>query len=115
MYSGDDIQEHDDGLAFNATYQQAINYVGSSYNLGNYTNSNINNVQEGTDAVDANQDYKSIADFRHSDFYTSTATAYAGFFSGLMEFDVSGTGNDQLASVRSGSTLASINFDTTND
>tara|TARA_B110000008_G_scaffold40284_1_gene37213 strand:- start:375 stop:1349 length:975 start_codon:yes stop_codon:yes gene_type:complete len=32
-----------------------------------------------------------------------------------MEFDVSGTGNDQLASVRSGSTLASINFDTTND
>ena len=115
MYSGDDIQEHDDGLAFNATYQQAINYVGSSFNLGNYTNSNINNVQEGTDVVDANQDYKSIDDFRHSDFYTSTATAYAGFFSGLMEFDVSGTGNDQLASVRSGSTLASINFDTTND
>ena len=115
MYSGDDIQEHDDGLAFNATYQQAINYVGSSFNLGNYTNSNINNVQEGTDATDANQDYKSISDFRHSDFYTSTATAYAGFFSGLMEFDVSGTGNDQLASVRSGSTLASINFDTTND
>ena len=115
MYSGDDIQEHDDGLAFNATYQQAINYVGSSNNLGNYTNSNINNVQEGTDVVDANQDYKSISDFRHSDFYTSTATAYAGFFSGLMEFDVSGTGNDQLASVRSGSTLASINFDTTND
>ena len=32
-----------------------------------------------------------------------------------MEFDVSGTGNDQLASVRSDSTLASINFDTTND
>ena len=32
-----------------------------------------------------------------------------------MEFDVSGTGNDQLASIRSNSTLTSINFDTTND
>ena len=32
-----------------------------------------------------------------------------------MEFDVSGTGNDQLASIRSNGTLTSINFDTTND
>ena len=32
-----------------------------------------------------------------------------------MEFDVSGTGNGQLASVRSSSTLASFTFDTTND
>ncbi|MDG1016494.1 MAG: cadherin domain-containing protein [Woeseiaceae bacterium] len=115
MYSGDDIQEHDDGLAFNASYQQAINYVGSTWNLGNYSNSNVNNVQEGTTASDANQDYKSISDFRHSDFYSSTATTYNGFFTGIMEFNSSGTGNDQLASVRSGSTLASINFDATND
>jgi hypothetical protein len=64
---------------------------------------------------DANQDYKSISDFRSSDFYSSTATTYNGFFTGIMEFNGSGTGNDQLASVRSGSTLASINFDTTND
>ena len=32
-----------------------------------------------------------------------------------MEFDVSGSGNGQLASVRSSSTLASFTFDTTND
>ena len=115
MYSGDDIQAIDDGFAYNATYQQALNYVGLTNNLGNYTNSNINNVQEGTDATDANQDYKSISDFRHSDFYSSTATTYNGFFTGIMEFNSSGTGNDQLASVRSGSTLASINFDATND
>jgi hypothetical protein len=115
MYSGDDIQEIDDGFAYNATYQQALNYVGLTNNLGNFSNSNINNVQEGTDATDANQDYKSISDFRHSDFYSSTATTYNGFFTGIMEFNSSGTGNDQLASVRSGSTLASINFDATND
>jgi len=61
------------------------------------------------------KDYKSISDFRNTDFYASTATTYEGFFSGLMEFDVSGTGNGQLASVRSNSTLASFTFDTTND
>ena len=61
------------------------------------------------------KDYKSISDFRNTDFYASTATTYEGFFSGLMEFDVSGTGNGQLASVRSSSTLASFTFDTTND
>ena len=116
LFSGDDIQSTDDGIYSNNTFISARNYV---QNLGgNYlasTNSANNNTQEGTSAVDANQDYKSIADFRHSDFYSSNATTYAGFFSGLMEFDVSGTGNDQLASVRSDSTLASINFDTTND
>jgi len=116
LFSGDDIQSTDDGIYSNNNFISARNYV---QNLGgNYlasTNSANNNTQEGTSAVDANQDYKSIADFRHSDFYSSNATTYAGFFSGLMEFDVSGTGNDQLASVRSDSTLASINFDTTND
>ena len=60
-------------------------------------------------------DSKSISDFRHTDFYSSTATTYYGYFNGLMEFDVSGTGNDQLASIRSNGTLTSINFDTTND
>ncbi len=116
MFSGDDIQDTDDGF-HSSNYIRVRNYVkpnnGTIYFQAPGTTNNT--PQEGTDAIDANQDYKSIDDFRHSDFYTSTATAYAGFFSGLMEFDVSGTGNDQLASVRSGSTLASINFDTTND
>ena len=116
LFSGDDIQSTDDG--FHSGDQIRVrNYV-KNVNGTIYfepVGSSNNRPQEGTDAIDVNQDYKSIADFRHSDFYTSTATAYAGFFSGLMEFDVSGTGNDQLASVRSGSTLASINFDTTND
>ena len=54
-------------------------------------------------------------DFRSSDFYSSSATGYSGFFSGILEFDVSGSGNSQLASMRSSSTLASFSFDTTND
>ena len=54
-------------------------------------------------------------DFRSSDFYDSSAASYSGFFSGILEFDVSGSGNSQLASMRSSSTLASFTFDTTND
>jgi hypothetical protein len=61
------------------------------------------------------EDYASLSDFRSSDFYSSSATGYSGFFSGILEFDVSGTGNSQLASMRSSSTLASFTFDTTND
>ncbi|URQ67912.1 cadherin domain-containing protein [SAR86 cluster bacterium] len=43
------------------------------------------------------------------------ATNYSGFLSGILEFDVSGTGNSQLSSIRSSSTLASFTFDFTND
>ena len=78
-----------------------------------YAYLSITNATEGSGV--SYSPYKSISDFRHTNFYSSTATTYYGFFSGLMEFDVSGTGNDQLASVRSNSTLTSINFDTTND
>ena len=60
-------------------------------------------------------DYASINNFRSSDFYDSSASSYSGFFSGILEFDVSGSGNSQLASMRSSSTLASFTFDTTND
>ena len=59
--------------------------------------------------------YVSLSDFRSSDFYDSSASSYSGFFSGILEFDVSGSGNSQLASMRSSSTLASFTFDTTND
>jgi hypothetical protein len=115
MFSGDDIQSTDDGF-YQSDDIRVRNYVKSdNFTVYFQAYGGNNKPQEGTDAIDANQDHKSISDFRSTDFYTSTATAYAGFFSGLMEFDVSGTGNDQLASVRSGSTLASINFDTTND
>ena len=48
-------------------------------------------------------------------FYESTASSYSGFFSGILEFDVSGSGNSQLAAMRSNSTLASFTFDTNND
>ena len=58
---------------------------------------------------------QTIANFRKSSFYTSSASSYSGFFSGILEFDVSGSGNSQLASMRSSSTLASFTFDTTND
>ena len=53
--------------------------------------------------------------FRSTHFYNSSASSYSGFFSGILEFDVSGSGNSQLASMRSSSTLASFTFDTTND
>ena len=56
-----------------------------------------------------------INNFRSTDFYNSSASSYSGFFSGILEFDVSGSGNSQLASMRSSSTLASFTFDTTND
>jgi hypothetical protein len=48
-------------------------------------------------------------------FFHSNAASFSGFFSGILEFDVSGSGNSQLASMRSSSTLASFSFDTTND
>ena len=51
---------------------------------------------------------QTLSEFRHSDFYASSATAYSGFFSGILEFDVSGTGNSQLSSIRSNSTLATF-------
>jgi hypothetical protein len=40
-------------------------------------------------------------------------SGFSGFFTGILEFDVSGTGNSQLASLRSSSTLASFTFDST--
>ena len=58
---------------------------------------------------------QTLSEFRSSDFYDSSASTYSGFFSGILEFDVSGSGNSQLASMRSSSTLASFTFDTTND
>ena len=56
----------------------------------------------------------------------SSASGYSGFFSGILEFDVSGTGNSELASIRSHCAclslvypsnypLASSTFDSTND
>ena len=61
------------------------------------------------------QQSATLSNFRNSTFYASSASSYSGFFSGILEFDVSGSGNSQLASMRSSSTLASFSFDTTND
>ena len=46
--------------------------------------------------------------------YDTTAVSLNGYFAGILEFDVSGTGNQQLAPIRSSSTLATFSFDTTN-
>ena len=62
-----------------------------------------------------NSESAGINNFRSTDFYNSSASSYSGFFSGILEFDVSGSGNSQLASMRSSSILASFTFDTTND
>ena len=61
------------------------------------------------------QEYATLSNFRNSTFYEPYASDYSGFFSGILEFDVSGVGNSQLASMRSGSTLASFTFDSIND
>ncbi len=57
----------------------------------------------------------SLSEFRSTDFYSSSANSYSGFFAGLMEFDVSGVGNGQLARTHSTNTLATFTFDATND
>ena len=101
-------------------YKSGNMTLGVNYNSNNDTFStgsfNISAVvQDVKPSSSSYADYASLSDFRSSDFYTSSATGYSGFFSGILEFDVSGTGNSQLSSIRSSSTLASFTFDTTND
>ena len=101
-------------------YKSGNMTLGVNYNSNNDTFStgsfNISAVvQDVNPSGSSYEDYASLSDFRSSDFYTSSATGYSGFFSGILEFDVSGTGNSQLSSIRSSSTLASFTFDTTND
>ncbi len=101
-------------------YKSGNMTLGVNYNSNNDTFStgsfNISAVvQDVKPSSSSYADYASLSDFRSSDFYSSSATGYSGFFSGILEFDVSGTGNSQLSSIRSSSTLASFTFDTTND
>ena len=101
-------------------YKSGSMTLGVNYNSNNDTFStgsfNISAVvQDVKPSSSSYADYASLSDFRSSDFYSSSATGYSGFFSGILEFDVSGTGNSQLSSIRSSSTLATFTFDTTND
>ena len=101
-------------------YKSGNMTLGVNYNSNNDTFStgtfNISVVsQEVRGSNSAWGQSVSVGSFRTSDFYSSSATGYSGFFSGILEFDVSGTGNSQLSSIRSSSTLASFTFDTTND
>ena len=83
-------------------------------------------IQQDIDIDFGSASSASIASFRSTDFYRSSASSYSGFFSGILEFDVSGTGNSELASIRSHCAclnlvypssypLASFTFDSTND
>ena len=56
---------------------------------------------------------QSIDQFRSVNFYQATS-AYAGFLAGILEFDVNGAGNSQIASIASQSN-ASFTFDEIND
>ena len=56
---------------------------------------------------------QSINQFRSTNFYQATS-AYSGFLAGILEFDVNGAGNDQIASIASQSN-ASFTFDEIND
>ena len=92
-----------------------VNYNSNtdSFSTGTFNISAV--VQDVRPSSSSYADYASLSDFRSSDFYTSSASGYSGFFSGILEFDVSGSGNGQLSSIRSSSTLASFTFDSTND
>ena len=101
-------------------YKSGDMTLGVNYNSNNDTFStgsfNVSAVvQDVRPSSSSYEDYASLSDFRSSDFYASSATGYSGFFSGILEFDVSGSGNSQLSSIRSSSTLATFTFDTTND
>ena len=56
---------------------------------------------------------QSINQFRSVNFYQATS-AYTGFLAGILEFDVNGVGNSQIASIASQSN-ASFTFDEIND
>ena len=92
----------------------------SAYDRDGMDYSRKNNLVANTSAI-TKSDYKSLSDFRSSDFYASTASSYSGFFSGILEFYVSGsqtgTGTNiiPMSSLRSSSTLATFTFDSTND
>ena len=101
-------------------YKSGNMTLGVNYNSNNDTFStgsfNVSAVvQDVRPSSSSFEDYASLSDFRSSDFYSSSASGYSGFFSGILEFDVSGSGNSQLSSIRSSSTLATFTFDTTND
>ncbi|MDB9701065.1 cadherin repeat domain-containing protein, partial [Gammaproteobacteria bacterium] len=101
-------------------YKSGSMTLGVNYNSNNDTFStgsfNVSAVvQDVKPSSSSYADYASLSDFRSSDFYSSSATGYSGFFSGILEFNVSGSGNSQLSSIRSSSTLATFTFDTTND
>ncbi|MDC0885389.1 cadherin domain-containing protein, partial [Gammaproteobacteria bacterium] len=101
-------------------YKSGSMTLGVNYNSNNDTFStgsfNVSAVvQDVKPSSSSYADYASLSDFRSSAYYSSSATGYSGFFSGILEFDVSGTGNSQLSSIRSSSTLATFTFDTTND
>jgi hypothetical protein len=71
----------------------------------------IYNYADSDYEIDA---YKTLSDFRSTNFYLSSSSSYKGFFAGMLEFDVTGSGKGQLAPVRS-TTQATFAFDTTKD
>jgi len=86
-----------------------------SYSTGTFDQpiywQSIFSYKDGSSQTDA---YKLLTDFRSSDFYLSDSSSYQGFFSGIMEFDVLGNGNGELAAVRS-SSPANYTFNSSND
>ena len=101
-------------------YKSGDMTLARTWNSSNYYNGTFNIsavVQDVKTSSSSYADYVSLSDFRSSDFYSSSASSYSGFFSGILEFAPSGGSSTmaQLTSMRSSSTLASFTFDTTND
>ncbi len=98
-------------------YKSGDMTLGVNYNSNNDTFS-TGTFNQSIVQVDgkASSDGNYLVSFQASRFRMfNDATNYSGFLSGILEFDVSGTGNSQLSSIRSSSTLASFTFDFTND
>ncbi len=82
-----------------------------SFSTGTFnTAAVVQPIEVSSNNFDSDQ---SINQFRSTNFYQATS-AYTGFLAGILEFDVNGAGNSQIASIASQSN-ASFTFDETND
>ncbi|MDC2994665.1 FecR domain-containing protein [Gammaproteobacteria bacterium] len=82
-----------------------------SFSTGTFnTAAVVQPIEVSSNNFDSSQ---SINQFRSVNFYQATS-AYAGFLAGILEFDVNGAGNSQIASIASQSN-ASFTFDEIND
>ena len=92
----------------------SVSYDGNTdtFSTGSFNQAMLKEHVHGSSSSTGNA--HTFSDFRARGLGSEyTPSGFSGFFSGILEFDVSGTGNSQLASLRSSSTLATFTFDST--